>query len=1126
MSAIDRATDALARARAEGATAADRRGPLLVEAAAGTGKTRALVGRALAYVRAGERRLSEMAIVTFTEAAAAQLRERLRARLLEELAATRDARLAERWREALADLETAAVGTIHAFCLELLKRRPVEAGVDPAFAVADPLGQRLRQLGAWARLLAEVGSEAAGLEAAADLDLLSEPQLRKTALALLWVPEADLPRPLRAGELGFAERWREIGALIERAQRAAFPGGSLARKLAETADAHARLGGFGEPERQRRLLQGSLPLPPAHYGQRRREGEAIELRDQLNAAVEDLRTDLAHDRLTTLARWLSRLSAFYAEDNHRASLLDFDQLLGETRDLLRRHPAVLADFQREFPVILVDEFQDTDSIQTEILRLLGGQAETDPDGKPRSLFLVGDPKQSIYRFRGADLENYNAVRRAAFAGDRTEYLSATHRPAPELAHWVNAALERVMGDGGEDWEAAYRPLEPRPLERLPERRGVLYLELPRFGSAKPRVPEATETEARALAWLAARIVAEKWQVRDQESGRLRAAGAGDCVLLLRKLTLVDHYERAFAERDLAVRVIGGRHYYRRDEVHALVEILRALADPGDPVATVAALRGPGFGCSDSELAAYALVPGGARLDHAAVTGAARLGAAPDPDRARQTAAALGQLAELRAAVAGRPLAEAVGTVVERTGLLPFFALLDRGDQRVANLLKAVDLARRMEGAGVRGLNELVRWLGDLLDEEIEEEDSPYLEGADEVLRIVSIHRAKGLEFPIVLLGGMAGGDASEFGLRVLRRRDGGLALHLGRGKGKLSLGTRGHQAAWEDERARQTAEDKRLLYVASTRARDLLVLPALAAGVEPPQPRSALFTLLDEARAARPEGLPEAPAELIAVPDLGDPPAGPPPRLDLGRLDPALGREIAARRAEWAAAERRALDPAIVRPSDVELPADLSGDADAGAEGDRGGGRLRPPDPGRAQRPAATMGSARRVGGAAHALLAAALGGGAPPALPLLAGERETAERLAQRFLDSDLARRARAAVDRVIEEPLTLPFPDGRLVDGVLDLAFLEPSGWVLVDYKSDRATAAEVPAHALRYLPQLALYGYALERLTGRPVAEAHLFFLAPGTSQVYARGALAEAAAVTSVAATISSAGSSAT
>ena len=643
----------------------------------------------------------------------------------------------------------------------------------------------------------------------------------------------------------------------------------------------------------------------------------MQLRDQVSAAVEDLRTDLAHDRLTTLARWLSRLGAVYAEDNHRASLLDFDQLLGETRDLLRRHPAVLADFQREFPVILVDEFQDTDSVQTEILRLLGAGAEADADGRPRSLFLVGDPKQSIYRFRGADLENYNALRRAAFDGDRTQYLSATHRPAPELAHWVNAALGRVMGEGGEDWEAAYRRLEPQPLERLPERRGVLYLELPRFRSRKARVAEATETEARALAWLAARIVAEKWQVRDPESGRLRAAGAGDCVLLLRKLTLVDHYERAFAERDLAVRVIGGRHYYRRDEVHALLEILRALADPGDPVATVAALRGPGFGCSDSDLAAYALVPGGARLDHAAVTAAARLDAGPDPERARQTAAALALLAELRAAVAGRPLAEAVATVVERTGLVPFFALLDRGDQRVANLLKAVDLARRMESAGVRGLNELVRWLGDLLDEEIEEEDSPYLEGADEVLRIVSIHRAKGLEFPIVLLGGMAGGDASEFGLRVLRRRGGGVALHLGRAKAK-PLGTRGHQEAWEDERARQTAEDKRLLYVATTRARDLLVLPALAAGVAPPKPRSALFTLLDEARAARPEGLPEAPAELVAVPDLGDPPAGPPQRLDLGRLDPALGQEIAARRAEWAAAERRGLIPAIVRPSDVD----------------------------------------------------------------------------------------------------------------------------------------------------------------------------------------------------------------
>jgi hypothetical protein len=157
-----------------------------------------------------------------------------------------------------------------------------------------------------------------------------------------------------------------------------------------------------------------------------------------------------------------------------------------------------------------------------------------------------------------------------------------------------------------------------------------------------------------------------------------------------------------------------------------------------------------------------------------------------------------------------------------------------------------------------------------------------------------------------------------------------------------------------------------------------------------------------------------------------------------------------------------------------------------------------------------------------------------PPPLPLLAGEREEAERLARRFLDSELARRARSAPEILIEEPLTLPFIDGRLLDGVLDLAFLEPGGWVLVDYKSDRIAAEEVPARAARYRHQLALYAHAIARLTGRPVAEAHLFFLDSGTSRRYGAGELepvAEALGaaggdVTSAAPTISSAGSSAT
>ena len=179
------------------------------------------------------------------------------------------------------------------------------------------------------------------------------------------------------------------------------------------------------------------------------------------------------------------------------------------------------------------------------------------------------------------------------------------------------------------------------------------------------------------------------------------------------------------------------------------------------------------------------------------------------------------------------------------------------------------------------------------------------------------------------------------------------------------------------------------------------------------------------------------------------------------------------------------------------------------------------------------MASAKRIGSAAHALLAAALGGGEAEAspLPLLDGERDEAERLARRFLDSELGRRARAAREMLIEEPLTVALPPDQVLDGFLDLAFREEEGWVLVDYKSDRVAAGEAAAHAGRYRSQLALYAHAVERLTGRPVGEAHLFFLALGTSVRYTRSELAEtlestAAGASNAARTISSVGSSVT
>jgi ATP-dependent exoDNAse (exonuclease V) beta subunit len=1075
-------TDASDRARARGDRAADRQGRLLVEAAAGTGKTTVLVDRVMATLLAGEHRLSEIAIVTFTELAAAELRVRLRDRLAGELERGSDPEHCDLVRVALADLENAAVGTIHGFCFDLLRQAPIEAGLDPTFSIADPFSAQLLKLEAWEELLRDIGSDEPGLAAAEDLDLLREPALRAAAFALVGLRADELPQPLPEAIRAFDLRFRRIGVLLEEGIAQSFRGGSLARRFAAAGEEYRALLPLPERERQRELALSTWTLP-RNVGRAASEGAAIATRNRLIDELAALRADLQHHRLSELARWLHGLRERYQRQTvGQGSRLDFDQLISRALELVRDHPDVRARFRRAYPVVMVDEFQDTDALQTELLlRLTEGDGESaEPAGAASGCFFVGDPKQSIYRFRGADLENYRRVREHDFGERRRVSLARNFRTVPEIAEWINTTLGEVMGAGVEIWEAPYSPLEAAAPAEAPAPRGVVRLRLE--PAPKSNVDAVRELEAEALAGYAERLIAEGATVRDP-SGGLRPAGYGDLALLLRKLTAVEPYERAFAQRGIPIAVLGGRNYYRRDEVHALIEVLRAIADPGDPVATVAALRGPGFGCSDQQLMAYALA--GARtprFDSAAVLSPATLRSSPDPEGAAAVAAALHRLRALRREVQGLPLADLVEMVLDRLGFQVFFRLGDRPEQRLANLNKAVEIARRLEISGTTPLSAFVRWLEALVDGAGagEEPDSPYLEGTGDALRILSIHNAKGLEFPVVLLGGLAGGeDQGRESLQVYRTEAGPAELRLRR-----VIGTRRWEAAHEREKERDRAEEKRLLYVATTRARDLLVIPVAAPELVPNGKLSTLFNLLRTAQ----ESVGHAGAVLENARDL---PAAKPelsPQIDPGRLVAGLPTAAGARRAAWSATRRRALLPAVVRPSDSEpVGADVPGQtAPAPAVS---AARLPP-------RLLAARSRAARLGKVAHALIAADLRGESAPELELLsAAERSAVTGYATRFLASPLAARARTARELLIEENLALALDPERVLDAQVDLAFREENGWVLVDYKTDRVTPATVSAAAAGYRRQLELYAEALRTLTGVAVFEAQLYFLRLG-------------------------------
>ena len=1061
--------DAAARDRARGLRAEDRRGRLLIEAAAGSGKTTVLVDRALAYVDAGEHRLDRLAIVTFTELAALELKLRLRQKVGERLAAAPDESARRRWSEALGDLERAAVGTIHAFCIELLRQRPVEAQLDPGFAVADPLRQRLLFDEAWESFLVEQPVPEEAILAATDLDLLSSEKLRDAAFRLAELRvEVEPAAPPPAFAQRFADACRGLATIAQAGLRSAHGTGALKETFGRAITELDKLQAREPRQRQSDVLAAKLEIP-RNVGLGR-ETEAKARRDEWNLALAELRAALYDQRLRELGVWLQRVGDEYQGSADAQGYLDFDQQLLRTRALLHAHPEVCADFRRRFPVLLVDEFQDTDAVQTDILLALAGppsRAATE-DG-PRAFVAVGDPKQSIYRFRGADLENYHRVREREIPVDAIVTLGQSFRPLPALAEFVNRVSERVLAPAGgplAPWEARFEPMHA--IERpAPPGSGVVHLELE--APEESRVAATTAREAEAFARLLKSLPREDWRVRDP-SGGTRPLRLGDVAILLPTRGGLEEYENALHDAGIRFRTIGGRHYFRRDEVHALLGVLRALADPGDPVATIGALRGPACGCSDHDLLAYALAAGAPRLDLAAIAGPDRLRRSPEPAAAERCAAGLRTLVELRRAVLPLPLGELVAEVLDRTGLLPFYALHHRGEQRAANLARAVEIARQVEEAGVEDLPSLVRWIEDLIAAQSEEGDSPFLEDDAEVVRLLTVHMAKGLEFPAVLLGGLAAGERREDGLRALQDAAGHWQLGL-----KKDRGTRGWAAAQEREEAREDAERRRLLYVALTRAKDLLLLPFLP---EAATRWSAFARLLYGTAQALPGAFGARSVAVASLPEL------PPPvgrhSLDLAELQPELGEEAAARRAAWAGTARPALRPGVLRPS-AAAPA--------------------PPAAPLPPVALAAIARRRRIGSAAHARIAAALRGGArvEPGRDLDPAERTESATLAERFLASPLGQRARAAAERLVEEPLTVALSGGGLLDGQLDLAFVDDGSWVVVDYKAGRPDRGDRYAERLEgYRRQVRLYAEALQRLSGRAVAERWLFFLAEGTAE----------------------------
>lgn len=1099
----------------------------IVEAAAGTGKTTVLIRRIVAVIETGRARLGQLIAVTFTEKAAGEMKLRLREEL-EDAHRRTEGEPHARLARALEELELARVGTIHGLCAELLREHPVEAGVDPRFEVLSdeamlpmrnaafdrwfeqtlrepPEGVRrvLRRPGfgdtvprdelfrAFTRLIEHRDFEQAWERPVFDQHLEAE-----RALGPVWALAS-----VTQGMRNVGDSW--TGELLEDVAR--FIGDLEHRETIAPRD-------YDHVEAQLRMLstRSGWDSPKFHTLSFRPGLKPADVEKLLSAAQDALKRFVRQADADIAGRLHAELKpaiAEYEREKDALGSLDYVDLLLHTRDMLRRSPEVRASLQRAFTRLFVDEFQDTDPVQAEILLLLASDdpkvaAPLEAMPTPGKLFIVADPKQAIYRFRRADVQFFLQVKAHLLTrGVALEHLSTSFRSTPGIQAAVNGAFALAMTG---EHQAQYVALDQhRPA--TPDQPSVIALSVARPYSSRGTVTKGAVEESvpqTVAAFIQFLVRDSGWRVCEREQ-LVPVEPKHVCILFRRFVRFNDDvarpYAKALEDRGIPHVLVGGRSFHSREEVSALRTALKAIERPDDELSVYATLRGPFLGATDGELLAH-------RAEHHRLWP----GKLPQAKPGLVTEG-LRLIHRLHFRRNRRPVAETVHDFLESVRAHAGIAFWHGGDQALANVLQLADLCARYERAAGS-----FRGVVQRLEHEASSGDAPEApiveEGSDGV-RMMTVHNAKGLEFPVVILAEPTYNAA---------RRD---MSHWV--SGNLWAETIAHSAPLEllehenEVRQRDAEESVRLTYVAATRASDVLVVPAVAdrqfadtwtevlypslypdaarakaPNAAPGTPIKRGDTVLDPTEAKqRPDEAPRAGLHLATTgknrvvwwdPSTLDFDAGTVKGLDRDELlrpddGSATAAEGKAAWSTWAGQRTQRQQTASTPQVTVVTIKELTAPMVAGAIAVEQTQAVQPGRPG-----------GRRFGVLVHAALARVELSARPEAVrrvveleaALTAStpeEIEAAVVAVNAALAHPLLKRAAALPQAEVrrEAPVVHQRPDGTVFEGACDLAYPDEGGWRVVEFKTDE----ELESHRAQYEAQTEAYASAIEAATGLP-------------------------------------------
>jgi ATP-dependent helicase/nuclease subunit A len=1046
--------------------AAELNKSFFVEAGAGSGKTHSLVDRMSGLIRSGHTGVENIAAVTFTRKAAAELRERFQIRL-EKLFNDIDISSEEKTnvKNALMNLDRIFIGTIHSFCAKLLRERSVEAGVDPGFQEIEEEDNILYGTRSWNEYLEQEGLKGNKMipwmrEHGIDPQSLKDTFIRRTeytdvAAVLSDVPKPDLAKdkteilkflrtvadgiPKMEPEMG----WDGLQSMVVRALRLSKMGYmDEDRKFIHTVN----------------LLTGK---PKVVFN--RWEAPKEDVKEFL-AQFEKFQVEVVERVLRKWGEYLHKPLMDFVEGGvieykrwrEERSLLNFQDLLTLTATMLRKHRQVRQYFKATITHLMVDEFQDTDPIQAEMVMLLVGDSGTEDDWrkvkpKPGALFVVGDPKQSIYRFRRADIDIYNLVKDVfKKGGGEILELTANFRSLHPIGKLADEAFSKVFPPEDSKHQAKFAPLCTL---RDPEKdfdNGIYENRIDKIHK-NPAEAIAVEDADVISRWIKSALAGDiKLQRTDDEiqEGLTPRPVPGDFMILTKTKARLAVYARALEKLRIPYEISGGESFGKSEELQEIYKVIKCVSSPSDPVLLVAVLRGGFFGVSDNDL--YEFKRAGGKFSY--LTDAST--------ECGLIASAYTALKKMRHIAMENSASTAVEKIVEELGALPMAASLEMGSTKAGNILKALELLREPQADQTGSFADLADMLGDFLETKKKEEMSLFA-GTINAVRIMNLHKAKGLEAPVVFLADPMGEPGEHKPATHISRTGEKSEGYFVIARQKNKFSSRAEAFAWpldwdahaEAEAKYEKAEKMRLEYVAVTRAKNILCVSRYAGDTSKEVlPWDSVTSLLGEAK-----------------------------RLEPGKAVTVERGSFDVTKKEWEK-EKTKINGLFedLKQNTYDLTSvtrQAKGDAPfSSASG--------------------ASGSGKAWGNVVHKALEAC-GRGKRDKLEVMArnwmAEEEVSPESMERLLSlvdgimkSDMWARLMRAEEKYFEMPFSIA--DGKTVlVGTIDLIFKEKGEWVVVDYKTDNFE--KDPERKKAYEKQLDIYARYWEKITGEKVKEEKL-------------------------------------